>query len=88
MRVVVLSKERTDYARAVETYIEDFRRQTGHELEILDPESKEGVSFCEAYDILEFPTLMALSDSSQMLNTWKGLPLPTISEVSYYAGNS
>lgn len=85
MRVVVLTKERTDYARDVETFLNDFRRVTGRELEVLDPESPAGVSFCRVYDILQFPTIVALSDDGQMQNQWRGLPLPTISELSYYA---
>ncbi len=84
MRVVVLYKEETDYARQVTDYLRDFQRQTGRELETLDPESNGGVSFCTTYDILEFPTVVALSDDGLMQNHWRGLPLPTISEVSYY----
>lgn len=85
MRVVVLTKERTDYARDVETFLGDFRRVTGRELEVLDPESPAGVSFCQTYDIMQFPTVIALSEDGQMQNQWRGLPLPTISELSYYA---
>ncbi|MBN9398287.1 hypothetical protein BGO18_01095 [Candidatus Saccharibacteria bacterium 47-87] len=84
MRVVVLYKEATDYARQVEDYLVDFKRQTGHDLETMNPESPNGISFCEAYDILEFPTLVALSDDGHVQNQWRGVPLPTISEVSYY----
>jgi len=50
----------------------------------MNPESPNGISFCEAYDILEFPTLVALSDDEHVQNQWRGVPLPTISEVSYY----
>lgn len=84
MRVVMISKDQTDYARQVSDYLRDFERQTGHELEIMDPESRDGVGFCQAYDILQFPTLVALSDDGRLQNQWQGLPLPTISEVSYY----
>jgi len=84
MRVVVLYKEATDYARQVEDYLVDFKRQTGHDLETMNPESPNGISFCEAYDILEFPTLVALSDDGHVQNQWRGVPLRTISEVSYY----
>jgi hypothetical protein len=84
MRVVVIYKDQTDYARQVTDYIRDFERQTGRVLESLDPESHEGISFTGTYDIMEFPCIVALSDSGQMQNMWRGLPLPTISEVSYY----
>ena len=84
MRVVVLFKEQTDYARTVYDYLRDFERFTGHQLEVLDPESPEGVSLTGVYDILEFPTILALADDGTLQNQWKGLPLPTMSEVSYY----
>lgn len=84
MRVVVIYKEATDYARQVEDYLRDFKRQTGHDLESMNPETPNGISFCEAYDILEFPTIVALSDDGHEQNQWRGMPLPTISEVSYY----
>jgi protein-disulfide isomerase-like protein with CxxC motif len=84
MRVVVIYKDNTDHAREVTDYMRDFKQQTGHDLETLDPESRDGVSFCRSYDILQFPTLIAISDEGQMQNVWQGTPLPTISEVSYY----
>tara|TARA_B100001105_G_C22364404_1_gene431920 strand:- start:790 stop:1047 length:258 start_codon:yes stop_codon:yes gene_type:complete len=85
MRTVVISKDNMDYTRTVLDYLRDFKMQTGRELEVMDPESPDGVMFCRAYDIMEFPTLVALSDDGHMQNQWRGLPLPTISEVSYYA---
>lgn len=84
MRVVVVYKQATDYARQVDDFLGDFKRQTGRELETLDPDTRDGMSFCGAYDIVEYPTLIAVSDDGQVQNIWKGLPLPTISEVSYY----
>ena len=84
MRVVVVFKEESDYARAVLDFLRDFKRQTGHDLQTLNPESLEGEQFCRAYDIVQYPTVIAISDSSVMQNTWTGVPLPTISEVSYY----
>ena len=82
--MVVLTKEGTDYARDVATFLRDFSYQTGHQLEVLDPESPAGISFCETYDILRFPTLVAIAADGTLQQQWSGLPLPTISEVSYY----
>lgn len=84
MRVVVVYKAESDYARSVLDYLRDFERQTGHKLEELNPDSTEGELFCRAYDIVEYPTMIAISDDSVIQNTWRGLPLPTISEVSFY----
>ena len=84
MRVVVVTKDGTEYARAVETFLGDFARQTGRVLETLDPESREGESFCRAYDIVKYPTVIALGNDGQVQNIWRDELLPTISEVSYY----
>ena len=85
MRVIVVYKDQTDYARSVIDFLRDFQHQTGHEVETMNPDSAEGIDFCQTYDIMEYPTMIALSDDGQMQNTWIGLPLPTISEVSFYA---
>lgn len=84
MRVVVVYKQATDYARQVDDFLFEFERRLGRALETIDPESRDGIGFCETYDIVEYPTIVALSDDGQVQNTWRGLPLPTISEVSYY----
>lgn len=84
MRVVMVYKDNTDKTRAVTDYLRDFKRQTGHDIEEMNPDSADGAAFCRVYDIVEYPTLVALSDDGQLQNMWRGLPLPTISEVSYY----
>lgn len=85
MRLLVVYKDQTDYARQVTDYMRDFERETGRMLEVLDPESREGVGFCKTYDILQFPTVLALTDGGQVQGMWTGLPLPMISEVVSYA---
>jgi hypothetical protein len=84
VKTVVVYKEETDYARDVTDYLRDFYRQTGHELEVLNPDTPDGADFCRTYDIVEYPSIVALSDDGALQNLWRGLPLPTISEVSYY----
>lgn len=85
MRVAVVYKVESDHAREVSDYLRDFARQTGRTLEEIDPESRAGADFCRAYDIVEYPSIVALSDDGRLQNFWRGRPLPTISEVSYYA---
>jgi len=85
MRVVMVYKEASDYARAVEDFLRDFNRQTGHDIEVINPDSPAGSDFCTAYGIVEYPTMLALASDGQMQAMWRGLPLPTMSEVSYYA---
>lgn len=84
MKVVVVYKDESDHAREVYDYLRDFTRQTGHDLETINPDTREGQEFCRVYDIVEYPTLLAISDEGNLQNMWRGTPLPTISEVSYY----
>ena len=85
MRVVVVFKNESDHAREVIDYQRDFTKQTGHALEEIDPDTSDGTEFCRVYDIVEYPSIVALSDDGQLQNLWRGTPLPQISEVSYYA---
>lgn len=84
MSVRVIFKEESDHAREVLDYLRDFRRQTGHELETIDPDTPDGMQLCRVYDIVEYPTVIATTSDGQVRNVWRGLPLPTISEISYY----
>lgn len=84
MRVVIVYRQESDYARDVASFLRDFSRQTGHVLEEMTPDSPEGDGFCRTYDIVEYPTIIALSDTGQVQHMWRGRMLPTISEVSYY----
>lgn len=85
MRVVVVYRQASDYAREVTEFLRDFSRRTGRWIEEKDPDSRDGVGFCQAYDIVEYPTLIALSEDGRVQHMWRGRPLPQIDEVSYYA---
>jgi len=85
MKTMVVYKVESDHNRAVVDFMEAFRRQTGRVLETVDPETREGADFCRTYDIVEYPTVIATDDRGTMQRTWRGVPLPTVSEVSFYA---
>ena len=82
MRVVCIYREKQDYSRAVDEWLENFRRQTGREIETMNPDKNTG--FCEAYDIVEYPTILALGESGDVRASWRGKELPLINEVLYY----
>jgi hypothetical protein len=84
MRVVVVYKNQNDYTSTVDEFLHDFEYQTGHKLEVVDPESLQGIGFCETYDVVEYPSIIAISDNGAQQKLWRGLPLPTISDVSFY----
>ena len=82
MRIICVYKDNEDYTRSVDEWLENFRRQTGRELEIMRPD--DNVEFCETYDIVEFPTIIAIGNSGEVLSMWRGRTLPLINEVLYY----
>ena len=86
MRVVCLYKRETDYGREVEEYLNDIGRYpTNTKIEVLDPESKEGESLARAYDIVRYPAILALnSTDGSVVQSFIGLPLPEMDEVTYY----
>lgn len=85
MRIVVVYKQESDYARSVIDFLRDIKHQTGYDLEELNPDTREGADLCRTYDVVEYPTILALDTDGVMQTMWRGLPLPTISEVGYYA---
>lgn len=87
MRVVIVYREKSDHGREVRDYIRDYQRFTGRSIEVIDPDGREGASFCRVYDIVEYPTIIALDDFGKMLSIWRGRPLPQIDQVSYYQRN-
>lgn len=84
MSVVVVYKPVSEHAREVEEYLHEFERRTSKTLETVDPETRMGADLCRVYDVVEYPTVLALSDDRQVRSIWRGLPLPLIDEVSYY----
>ena len=62
MRVVCIYRDNQDYTRSVDEWIENIRRQTGKEIETMDPDANPG--FCEAYDIVEYPSVLALGSNT------------------------
>lgn len=84
MRLAIVYKYESDHAREVLDYLRDFEHQTGHIIETIDPDTKDGADTCRAYDIVEYPSVLAISDDGHLQNMWRGRPLPTISEVSFY----
>lgn len=84
MRVVIIYRDASDHGREVRDYLRDVQMQTGHNLEEMSPDTRDGAAFCQVYDVVAYPTIIALSDDGKVQNMWSGRPLPMISEVSYY----
>lgn len=85
MRIVVVYRAASEHRMAVETFLHDYHFRTGRDIEVMDPDSREGMSFCRLYDIVEYPTIIAIGPDGAMYQQWRGANLPTISEVAMAA---
>ncbi|MBQ6147536.1 hypothetical protein IJI70_01705 [Candidatus Saccharibacteria bacterium] len=84
MRVVVIGKEFSEYNREVEDFMRDFEARTGVEVERINPETKEGETFCRARDVVQYPTVIVETEEGKILGEYRGTPLPGIDEVFSY----
>lgn len=85
MKVIMFYRPKSEFARAAEEYIHEFRRRTDRKIDTIDVDSKEGTYQAQLYGIVDYPAFIAVSDSGQMLQAWSGKPLPLINELSAYA---
>jgi hypothetical protein len=84
MKTMIFYRDASEHGQPVREFLREFTRQTGKTVEEVDPDSIQGSRLSELYDIVELPSVVAIDNSGQMQQTWRGLPLPRISEVSYY----
>lgn len=84
MRAVCVWRRESDYGRTVEEWLREFERRTGYEIESLNPDEREGESFCRAYDVVEYPTIIVADGNGGVLAMWRGENLPTFDEVAYW----
>ena len=82
MSVICVYRDNQDYTRSVTEWLENVRRQTGREVEKMDPDNNP--SFCEAYDIVEYPTILSIGNNGEVRASWRGRSLPLINEVLFY----
>lgn len=85
MKIVCVYRDASDTGRDMRGWLKEFEYRTGAEIERLDPDSREGQNFCRLYDIVEYPTIIAIADDGRMLDMWRGMPLPLIDHVARYA---
>jgi hypothetical protein len=84
MRVVIIWREETDYARDVIDWLRDFEHRTGKQPESFSPDSPDGESICRTYDVVEYPTILALDSMGRLQKMWRGTGMPSIDDVMYY----
>lgn len=84
MKTLLFYRPDSEHSTAVADYLREFTARTGKELPTVDVDSAQGIELCQLYDIVSYPTIIAIDSQGRELNRWQGDMLPQISEVSYY----
>jgi len=86
MKIVVLYRPDSEYARIVETFVHDYKRNhEGDKLELINVDSRDGAAMASLYDVVQHPAILALRDDGSVSNMWQGPELPLMDEVAAYA---
>lgn len=83
MKLIVLYRPNSEFARGVEQYVREFHDRTGKDIELLNIDTPDGISKMKLYDVLDHP-ILALDNGGSLLQKWSGNPLPLINELSAY----
>lgn len=85
MKVVILYRPDSEYARIVETFIHDFKaRNSFAQVEVLNVDERDGIALAGLYGIVSFPAILAVASDGSLLKHWVGSELPLMDEVASY----
>lgn len=85
MKLVVLYRPRTEFARITEEYVQEFKGlHPEAEVLLVDVDSIEGSNQAQLYDVVQYPALLAIATDGSLLNMWSGNVLPLMDTVAGY----
>ena len=82
MRILIVVKNHSEFFREADEWGVEFSRETGREVELIDPETIEGEIFASTRDIMQYPSLVILGGNGEIVKKWSGSPLPQFDQVS------
>ena len=85
MKVVILYQPGSETDTKVQEYAQNFTRQTGKTLEMMDSNSPQAVEIAQLHDIVQFPAILVTEEDGQYVQGWNDITSwPTASELSFY----
>jgi len=87
MKVLVLYRPNSEFARGVENFVRDLQTQHNvdeRHLEVLDYDTRDGSSTASLYDIMAQPAILVVNDDGSYVKQWTGSDLPLVEEVAGY----
>lgn len=87
MKVLVLYRPNSEFARRVEEFIHDLQEVHNvdeRHLQVLDYDSREGSATASLYDVMNQPSIVVVGDDGAYVKSWEGSELPLLEEVAGY----
>lgn len=85
MKTLVLYRPHSDHGQDVEEFIENVKKSgTSRRVEVMNVDTREGMSTASIYDVTRYPAILVLRDDGISQKLWEGLPLPMLNEVEAY----
>lgn len=86
MKLLILYRPNSEHASDVESFVRDFqmRHDIGNRLQLVSVNTREGAATANLYDIMAYPSILALADDGRIINVWQGEQLPLMDEVASY----
>jgi methyl coenzyme M reductase alpha subunit len=85
MKVLIFYRPESEQSRSVDEFVHEFtHRHPGSELTLVDVDSVAGAQQAEVYDVMQYPTVVAVGNDGATLQRWDSGMMPLINEVAYY----
>lgn len=85
MKVVILYRPQSEFARSVEEFAHDIERQQNVVPELISLDTMQGADMAKLYDITQYPAVLVLRDGGGLLQVWMGERLPLMNEVAAFS---
>jgi hypothetical protein len=87
MKTVVLYREKSEQARAVEAFLRDYESLTRLRVEKVEIDSRAGSEMAKLYGVTDYPAVLVTRVDGQLIQMWQGMQLPPIEEVQHAASS-
>jgi hypothetical protein len=85
MKVLVLYRPESDHGRTVDEFVNNFHDSSvGGRLEVVNIDTREGISTATLYDVTRYPAVLVVRDDGALQHSWQGVDLPLVNEVEGY----
>lgn len=84
MRIIIIYRPISEHGRIVEEYAHELEKSHGVTPELLSIDTREGADMARLYDVVAYPTILALRNDGSFADMWSGEHLPLVNDIIAY----